>query len=204
MAQVAKRLLDLGADVEATYVGDDPRDPTHHFAFLDAVYNGRDAFVRLLLDSGANPNRALTCKFGDGFASLHVAAGYQPHLADLLLERGADVGRAMTTGDPKAKGGIQALHVAAAAGHADAVDVLLKRGADATATFVATKWLDTWFTRQAKGTALSPLDLARQPVRGPGRDGPPCTTPAAADSRDRCVALLEAAVVARRTADVAT
>jgi len=79
------------------------------------VHNGHVAAVRLLLDRGADVNRAMD----GGFTPLYVAASHGlVTVAQLLLERGADANRAIEDGGAP-------LHVAAEQGHVKMVELLI-------------------------------------------------------------------------------
>lgn len=109
----------IAADPEAVreYSGDG-WTPLH----LAAAFAGPDA-VRLLLERGASVQA--TSRNPQRNQPLHaaLALGQETGTIRLLLDAGADV-------NARQAGGFTALHSAAAAGRAEAVAVLLERGAD--------------------------------------------------------------------------
>ena len=87
---------------------------------LMAAKNGHKYVVRLLLDGGADPNKAT----GYGDTPLHWAAkNGQEDVVQLLLDRGADHNKANERGKTP-------LHWAAINGHTVVLQLLLDRGAD--------------------------------------------------------------------------
>lgn len=115
--ETAEEALRRGADSNVTY-----RDWPVLFW---AAQEGHTSIVRLLIDAGANVNRADP----DGFTPLKQAIG-EGHLdtAELLLLRGADFGYRCHS-----DGGSTVLHTAAAYGLLDCIRLLLLHGADRNA-----------------------------------------------------------------------
>lgn len=90
-ANVARFLLDQGADIEAKGVNDDVR-PLHIASMYASVENVETA--RLFLDRGADVN----AQVNDGSTALHIACAKGCHNgARLLLDRGANVEARTTT-----------------------------------------------------------------------------------------------------------
>ncbi|KAF8537242.1 ankyrin repeat-containing domain protein [Trichophaea hybrida] len=126
---IAEMLLAAGDDVNAR--AKDGSSPLH-----SAAVSGSRSQAEFLLEKGAE----LDCRNLAGETPLHVAAVSmveEPHphflmqrrlqVVELLLERGADIGATMPTG------GRKVLHVAAAGGAEELVELLMKHGADADA-----------------------------------------------------------------------
>lgn len=102
--------------------------PAIGLCLVSAIYHSPQAFIRELLDAGADPN----ADENDGFPPLIAAFDREPGgelyaILELLLERGADP-------DIHGLNNYTALHLAAARGDLRAVDLLLKHGADANTT----------------------------------------------------------------------
>ena len=92
--------------------------------------NNVDALAAML-DAGADCNGR---RAADGMTALHEAAAAGAlAAAQLLLERGADVGATLQVAAGSERFNWQPLHFAAAEGHAPLVELLLARGADAAA-----------------------------------------------------------------------
>ena len=83
----------------------DARDPLGAAALHDAVWSGRVEIVRLLLQAGADPN--ITHLEAGSTPLDYAAVKNEPEIAQLLLDRGANV-RAVN------RSGSTALHLAAA------------------------------------------------------------------------------------------
>ena len=115
---VAKRLIDLGADVNAK--GASGWTPLH----LAGQLNSLD-MAKLLIDHGADVNE----KRNLGWTPLLWAAGNENSLdmAKLLIDHGADV-------NAKNKWGYTPLHSAASGNSLDMAKLLIKHGADVNAT----------------------------------------------------------------------
>jgi uncharacterized protein len=107
--------LEAGGVVDT--LADDGFTALHLACFFD-----RDEVVRLLLDSGADPN--VTAANGSDLRPVHSAvAAHASGLVAMLLAAGADP-------DPRQKGGFTPLHAAALHGDDAIVDLLLAAGAD--------------------------------------------------------------------------
>ena len=131
--EVAKLLLDAGADIDKAMNGGSTRlccyaatghphngtTPLHRAVTAD----GTDV-IKLLLSRGADFNKA----DDRGFTPLHWAAYFgRTDVAELLLNRGADFNKANNYGSTP-------LHKAAAYGRSDVLKLLLQAGADSTVT----------------------------------------------------------------------
>jgi len=91
-----------------------------------AIYHSPLAFVRTLLDLGADPNYGDHAGFPSLIAALSADRTDRQDLLKLLLDRGADVSqRGVNDYTP--------LHYAAATNDAPAIELLLARGADPSA-----------------------------------------------------------------------
>ena len=98
----------------------DARDPLGAAALHDAVWSGRVEIVRLLLQAGADPN--ITHLEAGSTPLDYAAVKNEPEIAQLLLDRGANV-RAVN------RSGSTALHLAAARGYTAVARLLLDHGA---------------------------------------------------------------------------
>jgi ankyrin repeat protein len=131
--RVLPLLIDAGADVTVS------RDRRAWTALHHAAMRGRARSVRVLLEAGV----ALEARTSDGLTALALAAhANQPAVVEILLRAGAAV-------DAGYLEGVQwwtPLHLAAAAGNADVVRILLGGGADPSS--------------QGSGLPFSPLDAA--------------------------------------------
>ena len=111
--QAVRRLLDANE-----------RDVLGFTALHGAVISGRTAFVRLLVERGADVNATK-----GGRTALHAAAVYNRHgVVKLLVEKGTDVNAKSDDN------GSTALHEAAAHGHLAVMKPLVELGADVNAT----------------------------------------------------------------------
>lgn len=123
-------------DMEAlrAELGDEPgfpnvaAHPAIGLCLVYAIYHSPLAFVRELLEAGADPN----VHENDGYPPLIAAFDREPHddlheLLELLIEHGADV-------EIHGVNDYTPLHLAAAQGDLRAVDILLAHGADADTT----------------------------------------------------------------------
>ena len=92
-----------------------------------ACQNGHVDLVRLLLDKGAEVDRAASGRWNEGQTPLYVAC-WKGHVdaARLLLDKGAEVDRAIKWAD---KCVVTPLHIACEKGHVDVVRLLLDKGA---------------------------------------------------------------------------
>ena len=116
---LAAVLIEGGADMEATDAAG--HTPLHHVAAR--VYeDGEQGVAKLLIDAGANVN----ARDGRGLTALHMAVGSNRHeLATALLDAGANIDAAASA----SAAGATPLHIAAAGGWLDCVELLLRRGA---------------------------------------------------------------------------
>ena len=117
--ETARMLLYAGANVSAT---------TRLGAYtplLLAARNGRADVVELLVDAGADPNRASST--GTSALMLAAASG-NVDAVQALLDRGADMNATESTG------GYTPLMFAASAGRQDVIALLTRRGADVAKT----------------------------------------------------------------------
>ncbi len=120
--ELVKLLLDHGADVNQ-------RDAYERTPLHLAISSGKEDNAELLIQSGADVN----AKNRAGETPLHLLAsmwpqrewaeGYRIRGIEMLLNAGADI-------ESKTEGGKTALWLASEAAWADAVEALLKRGAD--------------------------------------------------------------------------
>jgi beta-lactamase regulating signal transducer with metallopeptidase domain len=141
--EVAK-LLDSGADVNATFAGDGT-------ALIVAASEGHIAVVQFLLDHGADPDLAVS---GDGNALIMSAREGHVAIVKLLLDRGAAIDR-VVPGDENA------LIQASAEGQISVVKLLVSRGADVN--------VRVWVSRDQSETAgewRTPLSMARKGGHG--------------------------------------
>ena len=98
---------------------------------LAAAHSNHIDALAAMLDAGADCNGR---RAADGMTALHEAAAAGAlAAAQLLLERGADVGAALQVAADNKHFGWQPLHFAAAGGHVPLIELLLARGADAAA-----------------------------------------------------------------------
>lgn len=129
--EVIKLLIDAGANIEAR--AKDGRSP-----LMFATRNGCLEATRILLDYGAN----IQARCSEGMSALHWAAvdpsDKQVEVMGLLLERGASVAWAMTSGRSKGSlpihfAGSLPIHFAAIYGSQQAAKYLLDNGSDINA-----------------------------------------------------------------------
>lgn len=107
----AKLLVERGADVNVV------ADPRLGPALMPALAKRRLDLLKLLLDSGANPNLSRNSQ-----SVLHVAVGFGClDCVKLLVEAGADV-------NAKTNDGKTPLHLAKFKGHRDVADYLVSHG----------------------------------------------------------------------------
>ena len=117
-AREVGNLLKSGIDIECTYrdiyLGDVGRTPLHKAAF-----KGNTEIVKMLLEAGANPNKADK----EAKTPLHeaVISGRRPEIVKLLLDTGADPTKADLDGRTP-------LYWAALMGHKNMVKFLLDAG----------------------------------------------------------------------------
>ena len=109
-ATIAMMLIERGASVDAT-------NKLGQNALLFAAYDGRTEVVEVLLQAGADANKA----DDDGLAPLSVAASAR--IATMLIERGANVNATNKLGQT-------ALLIAGRKGRAGVVKALVQAGAD--------------------------------------------------------------------------
>ncbi len=113
-----KFLLDQKVNVDAI----DPSDPLQSTPLHLAAENGQTDAARLLLQHGADPNKARVDE--NGRSPLHLAAGNgHSALIEVLLEYGANI-------DQTGKMGMTALYRASTTGQLDAARLLIFHGAD--------------------------------------------------------------------------
>ena len=97
----------------------------HETSLIAASYHGHKALVNLLLDKGANPNKA----DNEGYTPLHSGALWGHNdIVQLLLDRLADPNIGNNYG-------CTPLHLAASKGWKDVVKALIDRGADLTIAY---------------------------------------------------------------------
>ncbi|KFY61824.1 hypothetical protein V497_02707 [Pseudogymnoascus sp. VKM F-4516 (FW-969)] len=100
-------------------------------ALFLAISAGDETVVRVLLEAGADARARTTSEEGTGESVLHMAVGsFKNALLPLLIRYGADVNVAGTNPE-----GQTALHIAAQYGNVEAVEELVKAGADIYARF---------------------------------------------------------------------
>jgi ankyrin repeat protein len=120
---VARLLLERGADVNARIENGSDDDPEGNTPLHTAADNGRVEVAHVLLECGAN----VGAEDNKGRTPLHVAAKHREvETVRLLLEHGANV-RA------EDNEGTSPLHIAAKFGKIEAVRMLLEHGANAGA-----------------------------------------------------------------------
>jgi hypothetical protein len=139
VAEITK-LLDAGADVNATFNGDGS-------PLIVASREGHVAAVQLLLDHGADADMGVP---GDGNALIMAAREGHEDVVKLLLDRGASIDR-VVPGDENA------LIQASGEGHLNVVKLLVTRGADVNARVWAARDRDG-----SNGEWRTPLGLARK------------------------------------------
>jgi bla regulator protein blaR1 len=137
--EIAK-LLESGADVNATFAGDGT-------ALIIAAREGHIAVVQLLLDHGADPNLAVS---GDGNALIMSAREGHVAIVKLLLDRGAAIDR-VVPGDENP------LIQASGEGQMSVVKLLVSRGADVNVRV----WVNL-DRNETGGEWRSPLSMARK------------------------------------------
>lgn len=144
--QMARLLLDCGADVNAT-------DKMHHSTLIYSIRGQSFEMIRLMIERGADINARTI----DGETPLHFAIGLErPDLIDYLIRSGADLTVCMNDGgtflhfaaeignpeitallisngievNSTKKYGLSPLHLAIAYGHQPVVEALINEGAD--------------------------------------------------------------------------
>ncbi|RPI22381.1 MAG: hypothetical protein EHM61_22415 [Acidobacteria bacterium] len=131
------RLLDAGANVNATIIGDGS-------PLIGATREGQLSAVRLLLDRGADPNMGVP---GDGNPLIMAAREGHVDVVTLLLDSGASI-------DQSVPGDENALIQASGSGHLEIVKLLVSRGANVNAR--------VWAPRTPNdGEWRTPLGMAR-------------------------------------------
>jgi bla regulator protein blaR1 len=135
-----KSLLDAGAQVDATVLGDGS-------ALIIAAREGHLRAVSLLLDRGADPNLGVP---GDGNPLIMAAREGHLEIVELLLNRGASI-------DQVVDGDENALIQASGEGRLDVVKLLVVRGANVNARV----WADSAY-RRPNGEWRTPLSMARR------------------------------------------
>ncbi len=140
-----KSLLDAGAQVDATVVGDGS-------ALIISAREGHLRAVSLLLDRGADPNLGVP---GDGNPLIMAAREGHLQIVELLLNRGANI-------DQVVDGDENALIQASGEGRLDVVKLLVAQGANVHTRI----WADLTYARP-NGEWRTPLSMAR---RGRHRD----------------------------------
>jgi ankyrin repeat protein len=134
-------LLDLGADIDAAYLGRTP--------LLCAIDRDQNATVRFLLDKGANVS------YGDAHKNspLHVACmGGLEDIIHMLLQHDKDAYL-----DPRNTLGYTPLHLACIDGHESIVRILLSNGA--TVNLTSKFGDDTPLSLACKGNYLAIAQL---------------------------------------------
>ena len=134
------KLLDAGADVNATFNGDGS-------PLIVASREGHIAAVQLLLDRGADADMGVP---GDGNAIIMAAREGHEDVVKLLLDRGASIDR-VVAGDENA------LIQASGEGHLNVLKLLISRGADINARVWAARDRDG-----SNGEWRTPLAMARK------------------------------------------
>ena len=112
--ELLENLIDHGADVNAT-------DKDSQTALMTACWKGNVEAINVLLNAEANPN--ITDNNGATWIHYAVAGDYSKATLLKIIEHGANV-------DVTRKRNITALMIACKMGNADAINVLLKVGAD--------------------------------------------------------------------------
>lgn len=134
------KLLDAGADVNATFKGDGS-------PLIVAAREGHTTAVKLLLDRGADPDLGVP---GDGNAIIMAAREGHEDVVKLLLDRGALIDR-VVPGDENA------LIQGSEAGQLSVVKLLVSRGADVNARV----WIEP-DSQRPEGEWRTPLNMARK------------------------------------------
>ena len=123
LIQMAERSREKIAQFLAMGIPPDLEDSQGETPLFIAARYGDDALIKLLLEHEAEPN--YKNKYGD--TALRVAVEYNhPAVVAALLEGGADV----NTQDVHLRGKPTMLMLAATNGHAEIVELLLKKGAE--------------------------------------------------------------------------
>ena len=139
--QEVTKLLDAGADVNATIDGDGS-------PLIVAAREGRISSVKLLLERGADPNLGVP---GDGNALIMAAREGHENVVSLLLDSGASI-------DLVVPGDENALIQASGAGELGVAKLLVSRGADVNARV----WVAAGLGDETKGEWRTPLSMAQR------------------------------------------
>jgi ankyrin repeat protein len=171
------RLIHLGYDVDRPNKSD-------RRAIHDAVSNGCESTLRILLDAGANPNSVNSS--GDTPLLLAAEKSYTS-LADILIRKGADVNIANNNG-------ITALHRAAGSGNtAGLAEILLNEGANVEARSSEKFGEMTplhWAADDGSHEVLQLLINKHADIESRNNDGATPLLRACSSGRDKCIDIL--------------